>query len=231
MAGFGSSTLIVVVVLGLTALIIGWRRPFAVLSALILLIPFRDLSIRWMNASTDLSPEWVNAISRWWFVLVLALLAVVVIRWTIEWTRSRVIPKIHVLDVLFLLLIFISIISTFLSPDKGAGFTSLRGYLQPMALFVLARAIRPSKEQLRTLLILLLIVAVIMVAFELWQVFGWTDVDYRAYGYLRQNGELVTPTIQVSGQSYIRPTSTVSGPNELGISMLILSMGAFFGAL
>ena len=231
MAGFGSSTLIVVVVLGLTALIIGWRRPFAVLSALILLIPFRDLSIRWMNASTDLSPEWVNAISRWWFVLVLALLTVVVIRWTIEWTRSRVIPKIHVIDVFFLLVIFISIISTFLSPDKEAGFTSLRGYLQPMAVFVLARAIRPSKDQIRKLLILLLIVGVIMVAFELWQVFGWTEMDYRVHGYLRQNGELVTPTIQVSGQSYIRPTSIVSGPNELGVSMLLLSMGAFFGAV
>ena len=230
MAGFGSSTLIVVVVLGTIAFLIGWRRPFAVLSALVLLIPFRDLSIRWMNASTDLPAEWVNAISRWWFVLVLSLLAVVVIRWAIDWIRSRVIPKIHVLDVFFLLVCVIAVISTLFSPHKGAGFTSLRGYLQPMAVFVLARAIHPSKEQLRTLLILLLIVGVIMVAFELWQVFGWTEVDYRAHGYLRQNGELVTPTIQVRGQPYIRPTSTVSGPNELGVSMLLLSMGALFGA-
>jgi hypothetical protein len=231
MAGFGSSTLIVVVVLGTSAFIIGWRRPFAVLSALVLLIPFRDLSIRWMNASTDLSPEWVNAISRWWFVLVLSLLAIVVIRWAIEWIRSRVIPKIHVIDVFFLFVCVITVLSTLFSPHKGAGFTSMRGYLQPMAVFVLARAIRPSKKQLRTLLILILIVGVIMVAFELWQVFGWTEADYRAHGYLRQNGELVTPTIQVRGQPYIRPTSTVSGPNELGVSMLLLSMGAFFGAL
>ncbi|MCJ7824175.1 MAG: O-antigen ligase family protein, partial [Anaerolineales bacterium] len=117
------------------------------------------------------------------------------------------------------------------SPNKGVGFTSMRGYLQPMAVFILARAIRPSREQLRMLLILLLNVGVIMVAFELWQVYGWTEVDYSDRGYLRQNGELVSPTIQVSGQPYIRPTSTVSGPNELGISMLLLSMGAFFGAL
>jgi len=231
MAGFGSSTLIVVVILGTIAFIIGWRQPFAVLSALVLLIPFRDLSIRWMNASTGLSPEWVNAISRWWFVLVLALLAVVVIRYAIDWIRFRSFPKFHIVDLLFLLVIVVAALSTLFSPHKGAGFTSLRGYLQPMAVFVLARAIRPSKEQLRTLLILLLIVGVIMVAVELWQVFGWTEVDYRAHGYLRQNGELVTPTIQVRGQPYIRPTSTVSGPNELGVSMLLLSMGAFFGAL
>jgi hypothetical protein len=220
-----------VVVLGTIAFIIGWRRPFAVLSALILFIPFRDLSIRWMNASTDLSSEWVNAISRWWFVLVLSLLAVIVIRWAIEWTRSRALPKIQVIDVFFLLVCVMAVLSTLFSPNKEAGFTSMRGYLQPMAVFVLARAVRPSKEQLRTLLILLLIVGVIMAAFELWQVFGWTDVDYRVQGYFRQNGELVTPTIQVRGQPYIRPTSTVSGPNELGISMLLLSMGAFFGAL
>ncbi len=231
MAGFGSSTLIVVVVLGAIAFIIGWRRPFAVLSALVLLIPFRDLSIRWMNAYTDLSPEWINAISRWWFVLVLALLAVVVIRWVIDWIRLRSFPKIHVVDPLFLMVIAVAVISTLFSPHKGPGFTSLRGYLQPMAVFVLARAIRPSKKQLQTFLILLLIVGVIMVAFEFWQVFGWTEVDYRVHGYMRQNGELVTPTIQVRGQPYIRPSSTVSGPNELGISMLLLSMGAIFGAL
>lgn len=231
MAGFGSATLIVVVVLGAIAFIIGWRRPFSVLSALILLIPFRDLSIRWMNASTDLSPEWVNAISRWWFVLVLALMAVVVIRWAIKWTRSRALPKVQVFDVFFLLVCVTAVLATLFSPHKGAGFTSFRGYLQPMAVFVLARAIRPSKKQLRTFLILLLIVGVIMVAFELWQVFGWAEVDYSDRGYLRQNGELVSPTIQVRGQPYIRPTSTVSGPNELGISMLLLSMGAFFGAL
>jgi hypothetical protein len=231
MAGFGSSTLIVMVVLGAIAFIIGWRRPFAVLSALVLLIPFRDLSIRWMNASTDLSAEWVNAISRWWFVLILALLAVVVIHWAIDWVRFRSFPKFHIVDLLFLLVVVVAALSTLFSPNKGAGFTSMRGYLQPMAVFVLARAIRPSKEQIRTLLILLLIVGVIMVAFELWQIVGWTDVDYRGHGYLRQNGELVTPTIQVRGQPYIRPTSTVSGPNELGVSMLLLSMGAFFGAL
>ncbi len=121
-----------------------------------------------MNASTDLSPEWVNAISRWWFVLVLSLLAIVVIRWAIEWTRSRVVPKIHLIDVLFLLTCGIVVISALFSPDKGAGFTSMRGYLQPMAVFMLARMIRPSKEQLRTLLILLLIVGVIMAALELW---------------------------------------------------------------
>ena len=231
MTGFGLSTLIVVVVVGTITFIIGWRRPFAVLSVQVLLIPFRDLSIRWMNASTGLSSEWVNALSRWWFVLVLSLLAVVGIRFAIEWARSRVIPKIRVTDIFFLLVCVVALISTLFSPDKRAGFTSMRGYLQPMAVFVLARAVRPSKEQLRTLLILFIIVGVIMMAFELWQVFGWTDMDYRTHGYLRQNGELVTPTIQVRGQPYIRPTSTVSGPNELGISMLLLSMGTFFGAL
>ena len=63
---------------------------------------FLWLGIRWMNASTDLSPEWVIAISRWWFVFGLSRLAAGVIRWVIDRIRTRVITKIQANDVLFL---------------------------------------------------------------------------------------------------------------------------------
>ena len=57
MAGFGIQTLIVALVIGGIAIVVAWKRPFLVLAALVLPVPFRDLSIRWMNATTDLSPE------------------------------------------------------------------------------------------------------------------------------------------------------------------------------
>ena len=60
MAGFGIQTLIVALVLGGVVVVVAWKRPFVVLAALILLVPFRDLSSRWMNASTDLSPDWAG---------------------------------------------------------------------------------------------------------------------------------------------------------------------------
>ncbi|TFH37004.1 MAG: hypothetical protein E4G99_03595 [Anaerolineales bacterium] len=230
MQWFDIHTLVVLALLGLPAILIAWRQPFWVLSALLLLVPLRDLSIRWMNASTDLSPDWVNAISRWWFILVLALLVVVTVQWVMARLKDRNVGKIGIIEVAFALVILVAVLSTFLSPNFSAGFTSLRGYLQPMAVFVIARVVRPTQKQLKTLLILVFLIGLLMAAFELWQVTGWTADDYRGRGYLRQNGELVSPTIKVRGQDYIRPTSTVSGPNELGVDMLLLLLFAVFGA-
>jgi hypothetical protein len=124
----------------------------------------------------------------------------------------------------------IAVVHTLISPNFPAAFTSLRGYLQPLAVFVIAVALKPTRRQLQILFVLLLLVGVIMAAFEFWQVAGWNADDYRMNGYLRQNGELVTPTIKVRGQDYIRPTSTVSGPNELGVDMMVLMLLAIFGA-
>jgi hypothetical protein len=230
MAGFGIQTLIVALVIGGIAIVVAWKRPFLVLAALVLLVPFRDLNIRWMNAATDLSPEWVNTLSRWWFILILALLAVIVLQWILVWIKDRRIPKLGWVDVAFVLVILVAVISTFVSPNFSAGFTSLRGYLQPLGVFILARAIRPTQKQLQLLLILLLVVGVVLAAFEFWQVTGWDAEDYRARGYLDQGGRLVTPTITVRGEPYIRPSSTVSGPNELGVDMMLLMLAAVFGS-
>ncbi|MDF1501260.1 MAG: O-antigen ligase family protein [Anaerolineales bacterium] len=231
MADYGLSTLFVVFVLGGVAFVAAWKRPFPVLAALVLLVPFRDLSIRWMNASTDLSPEWVNAISRWWFVLILALALVLAAQWLKDYWRTRELPKLRLLDWLLIAAILVAIIHTLLSPNLRAGFTSMRGYLQPLAVFVLARAFKPTKKQLQALLIVLLLAGTIMLLFELWQVFGWTETMYRQWGYIDQAGRLVAPTISVRGEAYIRPTSTVSGPNELAVDMLLLALGSAFGVL
>ncbi len=40
----------------------------------------------------------------------------------------------------------------------------------------------------------------IIVALNIWQVFGWAEVDNYAQGYMQQNGELITPVVQVRGQ-------------------------------
>jgi hypothetical protein len=62
-------------------------------------------------------------------------------------------------------------------------------------------------------------------------VFGWTETMYRQWGYIDQAGRLVAPTISVRGEAYIRPTSTVSGPNEFAVDMLMLALGSAFGVL
>jgi len=224
-------TLMVLLAVGVPVAWAAWGRPFPTLAALVLLAPFRDLSIRWMNASTDLSPEWVNALSRWWFIMILAMLGVAFLQAGLRWWKDRSLPKVHGYDVLFGLVLLLAGLYALLSPDLKAGITSLRGYLQPTALFVLARTARPTRRQIKTLLLLLLIVGALMAAFELWQFFGWSEADYRGRGYIRQNGELVAPPVWIQGREIIRPTSTVSGPNELGVDMLILFMLAGLAAV
>jgi hypothetical protein len=119
-------------------------------------------------------------------------------------------------------LFLIGIIGVVTSEYRGLAFTSFRSYFQPLLIFILARAIKPTRKELKTLLILLLIVGAIMATVEIWQAFGWSEADYKARGYQRQSGELVTPIIDAFGRRYIRPASTVSGPNELGVDMLLL---------
>jgi len=228
---FDAQTLIVLIVLGAPAALLAWSWPFQVMAVLVLLVPFRDLSIRWMNAGTDLSAAWVNAFSRWWYIMILALLGVVILQAALHWRKSGWTPRLRSLDALFGLILLVAMLYALVSPDLKAGITSLRGYLQPMAVFLLARAMRPTRQHLRILLALMLIVGALMAAFELWQFFGWSEADYRGHGYIRQNGELVAPPVWIQEREIIRPTSTVSGPNELGVDMIILSMLAGLAAV
>ncbi len=230
MSGFGTQTLIVALIAGGLTVVLSWRWSFQVLAALVLLVPFRDLSIRWMNASTTLTPDWVNAISRWWFIMILGLSTVVLVQWIRKWNKERRPIKLDALVVTFGLVILVAVVYALISSNFSAAFTSLRGYLQPMAVFVIAAAVRPTRRQLQVLLVLLFVVGIIMAAFEFWQVAGWDDDAYRTRGYIRQNGEIVSPTITVQGEDYIRPTSTVSGPNELGVDMMLLMLLALFAA-
>lgn len=212
----------VIVAVGAATLIVGWKRPFAVLSVLVLLVPFRDFTTRWLNVHSGLSISQVTDIGRWWFALIFALLGLSGGRWLIRQWRSGQRPKLELADLLLVLVVAIGLIATLLSPSLPAAVTSLRGYLQPMGVYLLARLIWPNRRQLRVLLGLCLVVGLIMAGFGLLQVTTWSEQDYRAEGYVRQNGDLVVPYAYIRGTPFLRPASTVSGPNELGMDMVLL---------
>ncbi|MEW6569405.1 MAG: O-antigen ligase family protein [Chloroflexota bacterium] len=213
---------LVLLVIALAALLVSLRCPFIVLSALVLLLPFRDFSQRWLNAHTDIPWQVVNAFSRWWFVVILVLGLLAAVRLLKAWWAARRIPRPGAVDILLGLVLVVSGLATIFSPNLLAGFTSLRGYLQPMIVFVLARVFLPSRRELRTLLTLWLAAGVLVVGFALVQALTWDADAYRAEGYVRQDGQLVVPEVSFGGRSYLRPASTVSGPNELGLDMVIL---------
>jgi len=222
--GFDATTLVLLLILGPIVFVLGWLRPFWVLSTLVLLLPFRDLSIRTLNAFTDIPIETVNSLSRWWFVTVLALLAVWVVKGVRRFLYRKRIPKPGILDIVLGVIVVMGVIEAFLSPNRLAGITSLRGYLQPLIVFVLARAFLPQEERdLRVLHIALLVVGVLLFAMALWQFTSWTEETYKAWGYVDQIGR-ITGLFRDLGQigvAFIRPASTVSGPNELAVLFLI----------
>ncbi len=228
--GIDSTTLVLMLTLGPIIFVLGWLRPFWVLSSLIFLLPFRDLSIRLLNAFADTSLETVNSLSRWWFVTVLALLAVWIVKGIRRYLIHKRIPRPGILDILLGVLVLMGVIEAFLSPNLLAGITSLRGYLQPMIVFVLARAFLPRDDRdLRLMHIALLVVGGLLFIMALWQLTSWTEETYRTWGYVDQFGRITGLYRDLSqiGVAFIRPASTVSGPNELGVIFIVF----FFLAL
>jgi len=222
-AAYGTETLIVALIVGAVSFLVGLWRPFVALSALLLLLPFHEWSRRWMLTSLQLSADQVNAISRWWMVMALALLLAVALRWLLKLPGSRPLPRLRWHDGLLALVIGVGMVSVLLSPNRSAGFAAFRNYFQPVVLFVLARLIVPTEIQWRRFLWAWLAVGLVVAAFALWQFGTWTEDDYYARGYVRPNGELVTPPVYFSDGSFrLRPSSTVSGPNELGVQMVLL---------
>ncbi len=226
---FGASSILVVGIVGALALLVGARRPFTTLAALVLLIPFRDFSTRWLNVHSGLSVADVTAIGRWWFAVIGGLLILAGLLWITRFQRvGKVMPP-EPADVLLGVVVIIAVAATLASPDRNAGFTSLRGYLQPMGVYLLARSFTPGRTELRRLLTGWLGAGFVVAVFGLVQAATWTEADYRTEGYVRQSGELVVPYAGIAGKPYLRPASTVSGPNEFGLDMvLLLSMAAFW---
>jgi hypothetical protein len=222
--GIDGTTIALIAILGPITFAIGWHYPFRVLITLVLLLPFRDLSIRLLNAFTDIPIATVNSLSRWWFVIVLGLLMVWLVRGIRSTLQRKTLPKLGILDVLLGVIVLMGLIEALLSPDQAAGITSLRGYLQPLVVFVLARSFLPKKvSHIRALHKGFFIVGGVLVVMALWQLATWTEETYRAWGYVDQIGR-ITGLFRDLGQigvAFIRPASTVSGPNELGAIMLV----------
>lgn len=224
MIALDGTTLIVAALVGGVTLAVGWKRPFLMLSVLLLGAPLRDFFTRWLNVRTELSITTVTALGRWWFAVVLALLVVAGVRWGLARLPGRREFRPDVLDLLLLAMAVWGSLLVLLAPNLDAALSSWRSYLQPVGVFLIARELRPSARALRTLLACWLVLGALMAAYGLWQGATWTEDTYRAEGYVRQDGSLVVPPTMVRGSRFIRPASTVSGPNELGVDMVLLTV-------
>ena len=222
MTQLGGTTLVVFLIAGGLTLVVAWRRPFLVLSGLVLAVPFRDLGTRWMSVHGGLSTPDATAISRWWIAVVLALLGVVALRWLLSVWKSRPPLRPNAVNILLAAIVVLGAVDVLVSPNRAAGLTSYRGYMLPLGVFLIARGLRPSRIGLRRLLAAWLAVGLLISVFALIQAATWDEATYRQEGYLRSDGSLVVPPVWFRGSMYLRPASTVTGPNELGVDMVLL---------
>jgi hypothetical protein len=206
------------------------RDPFKVLSLwLIALLP-HELVLRWLRNLTDLPGIIVTGVSLWKEVVLAALVLAVLLLWI----RKRPQPRALKLDWFWGSLIaitLISVLSVLFSSNLVRALAALREYFEPMLVFGIVLVLRPSKESLSKLLRAWLIVGVMMAALGIWQGISWQKVDYVRWGFGDPSGQIGIPSSNVFGDRYIRPPSTVSGPNELAMHMallLLFTSGSFF---
>ena len=136
--------------------------------------------------------------------------------------REGWLPRLQISDWLLGLVIIMASVATLLAPNPSLAFTSFRGYFQPIGVFLLARMISPSQHEIRRVLIIWFALGILMATFGIWQSIAWSPEDFRAEGYVRQDGQLVVTDRQIAGVTLMRPASTVSGPNELGVDLVIM---------
>ena len=206
------------------------RDPFKVLSVwLIALLP-HELVLRWLRNLTDLPGVVVTGVSLWKEVVLVALILAVLLLWIGKKTQTRVL-KLDWFWGSLIAVMLIAVLSVLLSSDLVRALAALREYLEPMLVLGIVLVLRPSRESLAKLLQAWLVVGIMMAALGLWQGLGWQKVDYVRWGFGEPSGQIGIPGTTIMGDRYIRPPSTVTGPNELAMHMALLilvSGGSFF---
>ena len=228
MAGsLGPVALMLVLLVGVVFAVLAWRWPFASLAGFLLLLLVHEAGLRILQGPVGLAASQVAVVSLWRMAALLALLLVLCVRTAMEWRRERRRPQPEVVDYILLALGILGAMATVLSPNRLAGLAAYRNYFQPVAIFFLARMASPTRGQLRSLLIAWLALGVIMAAFGTYQWLSWSKEDYRRNGYVLATGELDIARVRgEDGEIRVRPPSTVSGPNEFGLHMAFLFLGA-----
>ncbi len=120
----------------------------------------------------------------------------------------------------------LGVLSAVLSPNKVAALAGLRDYFEPVGFYVAVRLMDLERRDLTRLLTAWLSIGALMAALAIWQS-GWSPEQYAAWGFGTPSGQVGIPTGGVIGQAGLRPPSTVTGPNELAVHMLLMAVAAF----
>jgi len=203
---------------------LGRRSGFPALAGILLALLVHEWIIRWLTSLFEASPLVVTAASLWKDGALAGL--------GLVWLRRRMaqLPeggvralwsKAGILEGLLILVVAVGVISALLSPNRLAGIMAFRDYFEPILVFFLLGAIWPEPRQLRGLVRIWLAVLAVMALLGITQTLFWSADDYVRWGFGVPQPEAGIPTVGLRGGIQVRAPSTVTGPNELGMHMVL----------
>jgi len=197
---------------------------FPVLAGTLLALLLHEWLIRWLTFLLKAPPLMVTAASLWKDGALIGL-GVVWLQRSLAPTRqsgtSPLRKRVGLLDGLLAALVALGLVSALLSPNRLAGIMAFRDYYEPVLVFILIGAFVPLRQQLGKLVKAWIVVLAFMAVLGIVQSLFWTAQDYERWGFGSAQSELGIPSTGVSGLVDLRAPSTVTGPNELGMHMVL----------
>lgn len=201
-----------------------FRRPILLISTLLIGLLFHEWVLRWLTNSSGLPAEVVSGISLWKEAAIAVLVMAAMKSWITGEARSPLRNSFRLADGFLGLFALLGVVNVMISPNRLAGVAAFRDYFEPILIFVLVRTFFHEQADLNRILKWWLGAGALIAAVGIWQAVAWAPNDYRAWGFGEPTPEIGVPTVFLRGGSYLRPPSTVTGPNELALHMVLLSL-------
>jgi len=221
-----SLLLLLLVLAAFTALFaaLARRRPFAVLASVLLLLLIHEVLLRWAANVLHASPLVVTGLSLWKDGALLGM----ALAWGWKHLADRkqighaaALARDHPIGLAFGATVVMGVLHILISPNRLAALFAFRDYYEPVIVLFLAGAFLPSRSQLRRLLVLWLIALALLAVLGTWQTLAWTPDDYLRWGFGQAISDLGVPPLELGGVEILRGPSTLSGPNELGMHLVL----------
>lgn len=207
------------------AALIARKRPFTLLAVLLVGLLFNELLVKWATFLLGLAPDAVLAISLWKEGTLAGLGVVLVWSWLTDHGRMTLgarLTSLGLMDLALAAVVLVGIFAMIAAPNRTAALAAFRDYYEPLLVFVFARRFLPSRNQITRLLRIWLGVGALMAALGLLQTFFWDASDYLRFGFGEPISDMGVPPLALGGQTILRAPSFVTGPNELGMHMVLM---------
>lgn len=218
--------LAVLVGLGVVSLLAVWEMPARSFTLLLVGLVLHPFVFRVLTAKGGVPPSLLLALGLWKEALITALIAYVLLV-----AFSRGIPtafRLRRSDLFLVAFAMLGVLLVLFSATPVAAAYALRNYLEPLTVYILARTLPIKTERIGQLLALLVALAMLNSLFGIVQATVLGLPFYYSWGFLTPEGQLPTAfRIGASGQA--RGAGTLTGPNELGIYLvMMIAVVAFF---